>query len=150
MLLNPKTVSTPAKPPPPALPISPRVSLLDVGAVRLARGCDAESVFKSVADARHPKFLRWVFNVAVHPKGIRDLRFWAAEVSGAVDKWADPKTVIAAILGERRSFLRSELEIGWTMNATTISRLLRAGELRETEHRITRESLAAFLERRLQ
>jgi hypothetical protein len=40
--------------------------------------------------------------------------------------------------------------VQWVVNATTIGRLIRAGELMEASGGITRASLAAFLERRLQ
>jgi len=133
------------------LVVSARVTLVDLGTVRVARGCDAESVFDCVGDATHPKFLRWVFNVAVNPDGdIRELRFWEEEIFGTADKWCEPRTAIARILGNRRSFPRGEIEVAWNINATTISRLVRAGEITEVNRVVTRASLAAFLERRLQ
>jgi hypothetical protein len=72
------------------------------------------------------------------------------EICGAVDKWAEPEIVIGKILGDRKSFPRTEIEIQWTMSAITISHLVRAGEIAEVNHQLTRASLAAFLERRLQ
>jgi hypothetical protein len=130
---------------------SPRVCLVDIGVVRAARGCDAESVLKCVCDSTHPKFLRWVFNIAVKPAGkIRELRFWKDELTGEVNKWDEPKSVIAKILGTVGSFPRGEIEVQWTITAQTVSRLVRAGELAEVNHKLTRASLAAFLERRLQ
>lgn len=131
--------------------ISARIVLVTLEAVRMERGCDAESVLNCVGDATHPKFLRWVFNVAVKPAGdIRELRFWKDEVIGDVSKWAEPKNIIAKILGTRRTFPRGEIEVQWTVNAMTISRLVRTGELTEVNRELTRASLAAFLERRLQ
>jgi hypothetical protein len=122
-----------------------------LGTVRIIRGCDAESVFNCVSDATHPKFLRWVFNVAVNPAcKTRDLRFWKDELTGEVNKWAEPESIIAKILATRRSFPRGEIEVQWAISAQTISRLVRAGELAEVNHELTRASLAAFLERRLQ
>jgi hypothetical protein len=130
---------------------SSRVRLVNIGTVRAVRGCDAETVLKAVGDITHPHFLRWVFNVAVKSSGrIRDLRFWKDELCGTADKWAKPETVIDRILGDRGSFPRGEIEVEWTINATTISKLVRAGEIDEVSHRLTRASLAAFLKRRLQ
>jgi hypothetical protein len=88
--------------------------------------------------------------VAVKLARNRELRFWKDEIFGDVDKWAEPEIVIGKILGERRSFPRTEIEIQWTITAQTVSRLVRAGELAEVNNKLTRASLAAFLERRLQ
>ncbi|MGA2178804.1 MAG: hypothetical protein ABSH15_04395 [Verrucomicrobiota bacterium] len=133
------------------LEISARTVLVTLEAVRIARGCDAESVLNCVGDATHPKFLRWVFNIGVKPDGeIRELRFWKEEITGDVNKWSEPRVAIAKILGTRRTFPRGEIEVQWTMNHMTISRLVRTGELTEVNRELTRASLAAFLERRLQ
>jgi hypothetical protein len=134
------------------LEISARTVLVTLEAVRIARGCDAESVLNCVGDATHPKFLRWVFNVGVKPNGdIRELRFWKDELLGAVGvRWAAEKEIISKILGTRWGFPRGEIEVQWTVNAMTISRLVRTGELVEVNRELTRASLAAFLERRLQ
>lgn len=150
-MLNNATTISPRQPSGIDMQISARTTLLNLDTVRVARGCDSESVLKCVGDATHPKFLRWVFNVAINASGTkRELRFWKNEICGQVDKWAAPKIVISKILGTRRSYPRGEIEIQWTVNATTISRLVRAGELVEADHELTRDSLAAFLERRLQ
>jgi|ERR1039458_2092001 hypothetical protein len=137
--------------------ISPRIVFITLGVVRVVRGCDAESVLKSVGDATHPKFLRWVFDISpVAGRKARELRFWKEEIWGNVDKWAAPGIIIPQILGPRQSFPRGEIEVQWIINSSTISRLVRAGELTEGprrtgQHReLTRASLAAFLERRLQ
>ena len=138
-------------------PASPRIVFVPLSVVRTARGCDAESVLKSVGDARHPHFLRWVFDVSpLADRKVRELRFWKEEILGKVDKWAEPQAIIPQILGTRPSFARGEIEVQWVINATTISRLIQAGELTECPRRpgcqrqLTRASLAAFLERRLQ
>ena len=132
-------------------PVSPRIIFVTLGVVRAMRGCDAESVLNSVGDATHPKFLRWVFDVSpVTGRKARELRFWKEEIYGNADKWAAPQTIIPQILGARQSFPRGEIEVQWVVNATTIGRLIRAGELMEASGGITRASLAAFLERRLQ
>ncbi len=131
--------------------ISPRVRLVNIGTVSTIRGCDAEAVLRSVADSTHPKFLRWVFNIAQKSSGrIRDLRFWKDELCGDVDKWAEPENIIEKILGDRQSFPRGEIEVQWTVSATTMSTLVRSGEITEVNHKLTRASLAAFLKRRLQ
>jgi hypothetical protein len=130
--------------------VSSRVKLVNIGMVRAVRGCDARTVRKSVGDAMHPNFIRWVFDVAGNPARNRELRFWKDEISGDVDKWAEPEIVIGKILGDRKSFPRTEIEIQWTMSAISISHLVRAGEITEGNHELTRASLAAFLERRLQ
>jgi hypothetical protein len=134
------------------LPISPRIVLLPLGVIRVTRGNDAESILNCVGDATHPKFLRWVFNVAVNLTRTRNLRFWKDEVLGdpSVDKWGEPKVVISRILGTRQTFPRAEIEVQWTISAQTILLLVRAGELEEVNHKLTHASLAAFLERRLQ
>ena len=141
------------------LEISARSALITLEAVRIARGCDAESVLNCVGDATHPKFLRWVFDLSVNPNRIRELRFWKEEVwqsgkresgKAETDAWAEPAAVINQILGARKTFPRGEIEIAWCVNATTIGRLVRAGELTEVKRQLTRASLAAFLERRLQ
>jgi hypothetical protein len=129
---------------------SSRVKLVTISTVRTVRGCNAEMVLKSVGDATHPNFIRWAFDVAVKLARNRELRFWKDEIFGDVDKWAEPEIVIGKILGERRSFPRTEIEIQWTITAQTVSRLVRAGELAEVNNKLTRASLAAFLERRLQ
>jgi hypothetical protein len=137
-------------PPRTELAPSSRVKLVGINTVRAIRGCNAEMVLKSVGDATHPNFIRWAFDVAVKPARTRELRFWMDEICGAVDKWAEPEIVIGKILGDRKSFPRTEIEIQWTMSAITISHLVRAGEIAEVNHQLTRASLAAFLERRLQ
>ena len=129
---------------------SSRVKLVGISTVRAIRGCNAEMVLKSIGDATHPNFIRWAFDVAVKPARTRELRFWLEEICGAVDKWAEPEIVIGKILGDRKSFPRTEIEIQWTMSAITISHLVRAGEITEVNHKLMRASLAAFLERRLQ
>ena len=89
--------------------------------------------------------------MALNPAGrIRDLRFWKDELCSEVNKFADPQNVIEKILGGRRDFPRGEVEIQWTISAMTISNLVRAGEITEVNHKLTRASLAAFLQRRLQ
>jgi hypothetical protein len=135
-----------------AVPInfSPRVTLLGIDSVRALRGCDAEAVLKTICNAVHPRCLRFVFNLAVNAGRRTELRFWKKDVLGQVDKNARPETVIDEILGTRQSFPRGEIEIAWTLSAMTICKLIRAGELIETSHQITRESLASFLQRRLQ
>lgn len=132
------------------LEISARTVLVTLEAVRIHRGCDAESVLNCVGDATHPKFLRWVFDLSVAAAKIRELRFWKEDAFGTVDAWMPHQDAIARILGTRRTFPRGEIELQWTINATTISRLVRTGELAEVNHELTRASLAAFLERRLQ
>jgi hypothetical protein len=134
----------------PSLALSPRVKLVGISVVRAVRGCDAHTVRKSVCDSTHPNFIRWVFDVAGKPARNRDLRFWKDEVFGQADAWMPAEDAIKRILGSRRTFPRGEIEVQWTINAMTISRLVRAGELTEVNHELTRASLAAFLERRLQ
>ena len=127
-----------------------RVKLVGISVVRAVRGCDARTVRKSVGDATHRNFIRWAFDVAGKPARNRELRFWRDEIIGNVDKWAEPEIVIGKILGDRKSFPRTEIEIQWTMSAISISQLVRDGEITEANHELTRASLAAFLERRLQ
>ena len=88
--------------------------------------------------------------MAGKPARNRELRFWRDEIIGNVDKWAEPEIVIGKILGDRKSFPRTEIEIQWTMSAISISQLVRDGEITEANHELTRASLAAFLKRRLQ
>jgi len=122
--------------------------------VRSFRGCDAPSVLYSVGDSRHPNYLRWVFNLAVREdsRARRQLRFWKEEVMhpDAVDKDARPETVIGRILGERLTFCRSEIEVQWTLDGMTLTRLVRRHQIVQQGYKITRASLAAFLMRRLQ
>ena len=134
------------------VPMTPgsRVKLVGISVVRAVRGCDARTVRKSVGDATHRNFIRWAFDVAGKPARNRELRFWRDEIIGNVDKWAEPEIVIGKILGDRKSFPRTEIEIQWTMSAISISQLVRDGEITEANHELTRASLAAFLERRLQ
>ena len=132
------------------MPARSRCIFVSLDVLRAVRGCDAETILETVGDATHPNFMRWVFNMAVNPAARRELRFWVPEVSGGMDKWAAPATVIDQILGRRKGFPRGEIEIAWGLNATTIGRLVSAGEIVELNHQLTRDSLAAFLERRLQ
>jgi len=134
------------------VPMTPgsRVKLVGISVVRAVRGCDARTVRKSVGDATHRNFIRWAFDVAGKPARNRELRFWRDEIIGNVDKWAEPEIVIGKILGDRKSFPRTEIEIQWTMSAISISQLVRDGEITEANHELTRASLAAFLKRRLQ
>jgi hypothetical protein len=143
------------------LEISARCSLVTLEFVRNVRGCDAETVLNCVADATHPKCLRWVFNLAVDASDERrrELRFWKDEVLASnvdlapgikLSPFAPVDQVINRILGERRNFPRGEIEVQWTIHSSTIARLIRNGELTEVSHYITRDSLAAFLTRRLQ
>jgi hypothetical protein len=129
---------------------SPRIKLVGISTVRVIRGCNAETVLKSVGDAMHPNFIRWAFDISVKPARTRELRFWMDEICGDVDKWAEPEIAIGKILGERKSFPRTEIEIQWITSAITISHLVRAGEIAEVNHQLTHTSLVAFLERRLQ
>lgn len=141
------------------LEVSARCSLVTLEFVRNLRGCDAESVLNCVGDATHPKFLRWVFNVAVDEgdERRRELRFWKDEViAGSAVLSAEPRpgkdtsTVVDKILGARQWFPRGEVEVQWTVNAATIMRLVRVRELIEVNRQITRGSLVSFLKRRLQ
>jgi len=133
------------------LEVSARCTLVTLEFVRNLRGCDAETVRAAVGDATHPKFLRWVFDLAVRPDGLkRELRFWKQDILGAADGWMEPAAAIALILGSKERFARGEMEVAWTVHPTTISRLIRAGEIIEVNNKLTRASLAAFLERRLQ
>ncbi|MDE2105025.1 MAG: hypothetical protein KGL39_47745 [Patescibacteria group bacterium] len=133
------------------LEISARCTLVTLEMVRSHRGCDAESVLAAVADATHPRCLRWVFDLSVIvPCNRRELRFWRDEVFGQADRWGRPAEVIGKILGDRPTFPRGEIEIAWNINATTLSRLVRLRELSEVNRKLTRSSLAQFLERRLQ
>ncbi len=131
--------------------INPRIVFVTLEVIRAVRGCDAETVLKSIGDATRPNLLRWVFDVSPSVgRKIRELRFWKAEIWSHADKWAAPEVIIPQILGTRQGFSRGEIEIQWVVNSTTISRLVNAGELTEVNHKLTRASLAAFLERRLQ
>jgi hypothetical protein len=133
------------------LEVSARCTLVTLEFVRNLRGCDAQSVRASVADATHPQCLRWAFDLAVRPDGLkRELRFWKEDALGCADRWLEPAVAIGRILGARERFARGEIEVAWTVHPTTIGRLLRAGEITEVNHKLTRASLAAFLERRLQ
>jgi hypothetical protein len=140
----------------PTLPVAGavRCTLVSLEFVRSFRGCDAEAVLSAVADGTNPHCLRWVFNLAVKADASarRELRFWKDEIMRpeTVDRAARPETVIDRILGERAAFSRTALEVQWTLNATTISRLVRHREFIERNRMITRASLAAFLLRRLQ
>lgn len=57
--------------------LSPRVPLVKMDTVIAACGEIADIIHGHVEKGR----LRWVFNVATNPSGIRDLRFWNREVS---------------------------------------------------------------------
>lgn len=133
--------------------VSARCTLVGLDFVRNQRGCDAESVLNCVGNATHPRFLRWVFNLAVNAEDARrrELRFWKDEIllEGRCDKWCEPAQAVEKILGSRRTFPRGEIEVAWTLHAATISRLIRAGEITEINRQLTRPSLAAFLTRRL-
>lgn len=149
MPLNPSTSLAQQRQLP--LEVSARCTLVTLELVRNLRGCDAESVRAAVADATHPQWLRWVFDLAVDADGRkRELRFWKQDVLGLADKWAPPASIIPQILGTRERFARGEIEVAWTVHPSTLSRLVRAGELTEENHKLTRRSLAAFLNRRLQ
>jgi len=151
--------------PAPAWSFSPRVCLVPVSLVRALRGCDADRAISGVGDPRHPQFLRWVFDVAARPGRTRELRFWKEEIlahhaagwrppvgsrNTPSDKSCPPSVAIARILGNRPDFRRGEIEVQWTMSRVTVLALIRAGEITEVNHRLTRASLAEFLERRLQ
>jgi len=131
--------------------ISPRCTLVGLDFVRSIRGWPAVRVLDCVANGVHRRRLRWVFNVAVNPASpVRELRFWRDELYHKVSSPTTLEAAVARILGRAGSFTRSELEIKWTMNATTISRLIRAGEIFEIQGRLTRSTLIAFLKRRVQ
>lgn len=141
----------PTKTPSLPLEVSARCVLVTVEFVRNLRGCDAESVRDAVANAAHPRCLRWTFDLSVKPDGLkRDLRIWKEDALGRADRWMNPAAAIAAILGGRDRFARSEIEVAWTVHSGTISRWVRTGEIVEVNRKLTRSSLAAFLERRLQ
>lgn len=126
--------------------ISPRVCLLPLSTVRAVRGCDAETVFALVDSGQ----LRWAFDLSARQSGTRELRFFRDEVFGDSEHGATPESVIGKILGDRSAWSRGAIEIGWTISAQAISRLVRSGEIAEANKRLTRASLAAFLKRRLQ
>jgi hypothetical protein len=127
--------------------VSARTMLVTLEAVRIARGCNAETVLALVDDAK----LRWVFDFAIGDTARRELRFWTREIIA-------PETcvnlsipqVINSILGGKKYFHSGEIEQQWVFSAQTIMRLRRSGEFLGGKGSLTRASLAAFLERRLQ
>lgn len=134
-------------------PISPRTVLVDLSAVRAARGVDAYQISKWVDEG---KFI-WCWDISAEAKQktnkgpARALRFWAAEVWPTEDvSRLALETVIARILpGSRQAFTGSEISLMLMASRQQVKRLRSnfGGKVERRILRVPRESLAAFLHR---
>lgn len=144
-----------------ALKLSARTILVNLDAVRAAKGVDAESVIAMVENALHPEHLRFVFDLSLGEvnggRGAsrrRELRFWTTEIVApefAHGPKQEPVTIdqaIAEIIGARETFRRSEIEMQWVCSATHIMRLIEAQEIYEEGNRLLSLTLKNFLKRR--
>jgi hypothetical protein len=132
------------------LRLSARVPLLKIDTVVAACGENAEIIKRHVEKGR----LRWVFNVAVKPEGIRDLRFWNREISAFTDSErneldelskAETDTVIASILGQTEEFQPGEVCLLLGVRRPTLLTL----ELPRRRKKFNRQGLEQFLKARL-
>lgn len=135
-----------------AIRVGTDVSLVGVETVRAIRGgLDAESV-AALIDCGE---IRWVFDVARPGRRRRELRFLAEEIVKGRRPGTEEEAIRCAMGStERRARFRgAQVEQMWLISAQTVLRLCAAGELAAVmEGRvrwISRESLVAFLRRRL-
>lgn len=126
---------------------SPRIKLVSLSTVRALHGVDAEKVTAMVDNFLHPQHIRFAFNVAVITgHGARELRFWVTEIAApALVKGFTIEQAIDGILGTKKKFSRSELEIAWTIGSPQIARLIAGNSLRANGSFIDRKSLETFL-----
>lgn len=134
------------------LSLSARTVLVTIDTLRAVQGVDAEAIWAGVDEGRW----HWVFDVAAHRRrNLRELRFWARELIAPADcARLTIDEALAGILGTGRNYLRgSEVAQLLLVCRPTVFRLWQEGELRgAVAHRIlkiTRASLARFLQRRL-
>jgi hypothetical protein len=135
------------------LPLSSRVALVKLDTVIAARGEYDYRILEHVDSGR----LRWVFDLATKPGGMRDLRFWNREVSAfaategaelAAVRAADPRSVVNAILGGSQEFQPGEICLLLGISRPTLRQL--RGEMTATgRKRFPRAGLEQFLKRRL-
>jgi len=145
---------SPAAPPGPLqLSLSPRISLVKLDTVIAARGEYAQMISAHVDRGT----LRWVFNVAANPSGIRDLRFWTREVAAfASGRLAEHvalrhlpvDAVIDEILGGVQQFHSGDVCLLLGIRRPTLL-ALRDELLTAGRQYFQRRALAAFLKRRL-
>jgi hypothetical protein len=128
-MINTATKSESRPEPVKRLVINERCILLPLSFVRVARGWDADTVRRVVVNSVHPKCLRWVFDLSTKSGGRRELRFWKKEILGDANRWDNPDAVIGQILGNRQFHIRGGLEVAWTIDSPTVTRLINCGEI---------------------
>lgn len=147
---HPVTASTPGTV---QLLLSPRVPLVKLDTVVAARGQHADTVTAQVDRG----VLRWVFNMANHDSGNRDLRFWIREVTlfaarqnaehANLRKAAVP-SVLNEILGDREEFRSGEVCLLLGIRRPSF-KLVRDELITGGRPGISRQNLEQFLIRRL-
>jgi hypothetical protein len=133
--------------------LHPRVPLVKMDTVIAARGEPANVIHAHWEQGR----LRWVFNLAPNPAGIRDLRFWSREISVfaanaraelTAIRHADPASVVNEILGWNECFRPTDVCLLLGIRRPTLA-LLRHALQAERTPAISRRGLEQFLKRRL-
>lgn len=124
-----------------------KTALVDLQTVRAVRGLNAIGVLALVDSGQ----FRFVWDVSPVVNQIPCLRFLADEIFQP-DKCAGltAETALELVLGYKQTFTPGEIERQWVVCHQTIMRLRHAGEIERVNGRLTRASLAAFLQRRLQ
>jgi len=133
------------------LEVSARTIFVDAGFVRIKRGVDNESVLAMANNARHPKHLRFVFDLSCGDGIVCEYRFWAREVLAEGQNGFTSISIEAAlkeILGERAFFRRGDFVVQWVVTRKQISKFIQCGDLNETGNRIMRGSAEKFLRKR--
>jgi hypothetical protein len=133
--------------------VGTEVTLVGIESVRAAKGgLDAESVAALVDAGR----FRWVWDLATSDSARRrELRWLAIEIIRDKAPTGEAEAVETALggLSYRQSYRTAEIEQRWIVSNATLLRLGRAGELafelRGRNKWISRDSLVAFLRRRL-
>lgn len=134
------------------LSISQRTVLVTVDMVRAARGVDADTI-TGLVDAGE---LRWVWDVGIGRRELRELRFWAREIiAPEFCRELTAEQAIAGVLGSDRTRWRgTEISHLLLVSRAHICRLHAAEELPGTivdgTLWVQRPALVKFLTERLQ
>jgi hypothetical protein len=124
-----------------ALPINPRISLVNSATVRAKHGCDAGRVSQFVDSGKYI----WVFNLARQAGRVRDLRFWVSEMlnPSAVAGLSLEEVIKQILPPSRSSFPSGEICLRFMISKPSLGRIRR--EMGIGLGVMDREKLAGFL-----
>ena len=128
--------------------IAARTVLMSMETVRAVLGVDADTINARIESGE----IRWVWDVALGAD-VRELRFWAKEFIAPALCPANPKAVVAEILGTRERFRGTEIAQMLLVSRPTILRLVMnselAGDIISGVIQVKRAALEKFLLTRL-